>query len=288
MVKRLIIKTTDDARAYLKTQGVEVEETEKNGKIGFIRKITCPKCGGTGHYPSMMDPPGRCRACYPGPAIRHVFTTLISYAKEIRKQELRELNRQKKADQELANRWIDLLAWARENREVLPLLKIDHQIPQDMRNKLIVTGARWGLSEKQVALLKKIKADVEKGPEKHVPVPVDGERITFEGLVVSVKEVEDRYSYGSTTWKMVVKVETDAGSWMVYGTAPDALMGATQGPLKGCRIRVTAKVKRGDRDEYFGFFSRPTKPVLLEEVGLDMSDEAREAAELYSSQEHRI
>jgi len=267
-MKKLIIKTDDDARAYLKTQNVEVNEIERNGKIGYIKEIRCPRCGGTGTYPSNMAPAGRCRKCYPGPAITHRFVSLIDLAKATRRKELAELKRQADRKKEASRQWMDLLDWARENREVLPLLKVDHQIAQDMRNKLVSTGARWGLSEKQVALLKKIKADVDKGPEKHVPVPVDGERITVEGLVVSVKEVEDRYSYGGgCTWKMVVKVETEAGSWLVYGTAPDALMGATEGPLKGCRVRFTAKVKRGDRDEYFGFFSRPTKPSLLEEAG---------------------
>lgn len=161
-------------------------------------------------------------------------------------------------------RWTELMKWARENRESLPLLKVEHAITKDMRAKLVKTGAKWGLSEKQINLLKKLQADVAKGPEKHVPVPVDDERIEIEGLVVSTK-VDDGF-YGEVI-KMVVKIESEAGSWLVYGTPPDALLGRAQGGLKGCRVRFTAKVKKGNRDEYFGFFSRPTKPELLEEAG---------------------
>jgi hypothetical protein len=165
---------------------------------------------------------------------------------------------------ERSERWIALQAWARENRELLPLLKVDHGITKDMRNKLVKTGARWGLSEKQVNLLKKLEEDSKKPAEQHVPVPVDGERIEVQGRVVSVKTYEGPYG---DTLKMVVKVETEAGSWLCYGTVPDSILGGDHGPLKGCLVRFTAKVVKGDRDEYFGFFSRPTKPSLLEEAG---------------------
>lgn len=156
-------------------------------------------------------------------------------------------------------RWAGLTSWVRENHGVLDLLKIDHSITKDMRSKLIRTGARWGLSENQIGLLRKLEEDSKKPPEQHVPVPVDGERITVEGLVVSYKESDGPFG----GFKMTVKVETETGSWLVFGTAPDAL----KGPLKGCRVKFSATVKKGNRDEFFGFFSRPTKAELLEEVG---------------------
>lgn len=161
-------------------------------------------------------------------------------------------------------RWTELMKWARENRESLPLLKVEHAITKDMRAKLVKTGAKWGLSEKQINLLKKLQADVAKGPEQHVPVPVDGERIEVLGRVVSVKDYEGPYG---DVLKMVVKVETEAGSWLCYGTVPDSILGGDYGPLKGCLVSFTATVKKGNRDEYFGFFSRPTKGKVLEPAG---------------------
>ncbi len=90
--------------------------------------------------------------------------------------------------------------------------------------------------------------------ETHVQVPVDGERIDVEGEIVSVKLDEwDRQ-------KMTVKISTDAGTWLCWGTCPDSLPAI---PLRGCTVAFSATVVRGDRDEHFGFFQRPTKARLV-------------------------
>jgi hypothetical protein len=165
---------------------------------------------------------------------------------------------------ERTERFCGLMEWARENRDLLPLLKVSHDITQDMRGKLIRTGARWGLSEKQTALLKKLEADSKKPREKYVPVPVDDERIRVEGWIVGCK-VQEGY-YGDTL-KIVVKVDEQDGCWLVYGTASEALCDLTgDKPLKGHKVAFMAKVKKGDRDEHFGFFSRPTKVEVLDYV----------------------
>ena len=61
---------------------------------------------------------------------------------------------------------------------------------------------------------------------------------------------------------MTLKVETDAGTWLAWGTCPSGLLGGDFG-IRGCRVRFDAKLTRSDRDEHFAFFKRPTKPAIL-------------------------
>lgn len=206
---------------------------------------------------------------------------------------------------ERRERFLGLAAWARANRPILSALSVDHPIARDMRSRIVNTGARWGLTQKQEALLRKLEADASRPPEKHVPVPIVKGRMRVEGTVVSTRFQQT--AFGGCT-KMTVKVETPDGSWLVFGTAPGVLLDAAaeadqeafkayqeragqelaelaaagadpatvsdlaekynrERPesrgLKGRRVAFDAKVIQGDRDEYFGFFNRPTKPVLL-------------------------
>lgn len=163
----------------------------------------------------------------------------------------------------------ELRDWAKANADLLPALKTDHPIARDMRARVIRSPA-YGLSVKQVALLKKLAADADKPAEKHVAVPVSDKRQQVEGTVISAK-IQDG-PYGSTL-KITVKVETPEGSYLVWGTCPNVLEYEAQnlGGLKGARVRFMAKVTRSDRDEHFGFFKRPTQPELI-----GLGDEARE------------
>lgn len=152
-----------------------------------------------------------------------------------------------------SGRFAELVKWARDHRDLLPALKLDHRITRDIRSRLINCPDR-GLSKKQEALILKLVEDQkQRGEEKHVPVPVDGERIVIRGTVLSVKE---HGIFGSKRWVMTVKVPTPDGSWLCWGTVPTALLGED---LRGTEVEFTAKVVRGDRDEHFGFFKRPTK-----------------------------
>jgi hypothetical protein len=105
-----------------------------------------------------------------------------------------------------------------------------------------------GLSEKQVAAVRRIIADDE------TKSPVVEGRVVVNGEVLSVRWVDN--AYGSTR-KM--RVRDDRG-FTVYGTAPAALDDAET----GSRVTFTATVTASDDDETFGFFKRPTKAALVD------------------------
>jgi len=206
--------------------------------------------------------------------------------------------RQKEANLRAIERhenWLNLAAWARLNREYLPALKCKHRIVQDIRAKIVRFGSA---TEKQLDLVRKLHADSLQPAELHVPIPVTGKRTLIEGLVVGTKWQDS--DFGGAL-KIIVKVETPDGSWLVFGTAPSSLIGDVDqiafdaweafwkahrapldgetpeayrdrldalvipertGTLKGKRVSFTAKIEAG-REPHFGFFSRPTKAKLL-------------------------
>lgn len=88
------------------------------------------------------------------------------------------------------------------------------------------------------------------------------------GVVVSTKWVENNYG-GS--FKMLVQ----EGDCRLWGSVPSSISGGggynendeyvyTEGVKEGDHVRFTATIERSDRDSDFGFFSRPTKAVVLE------------------------
>lgn len=86
------------------------------------------------------------------------------------------------------------------------------------------------------------------------PIPVNGERITVTGEVVSLREVDSE-------WGLMLKglVVTEAG-WKVWGSIPKALRGEVN---VGSRIKFDAKVEPSNDDATFGWFNRPTKASLV-------------------------
>lgn len=84
----------------------------------------------------------------------------------------------------------------------------------------------------------------------HVPpVPVTDERIEVVGEIVSTKTVTS--DYGDVE-KCLIR--TTAG-WKVWGTC---VIGG-----KGDTVAFMARVTRSDKDDKFGFYSRPTKPRIV-------------------------
>ncbi len=135
----------------------------------------------------------------------------------------------------------------------------------DIVGKLVKYG---NISDAQIGFLQKLVARIEGRPAlwaerkaqqeakeaKHANAQVVPEgRTTVRGVVLSVK-----YDQGPFQQTKIL-VEDDRG-FKVYGTKPAAFYGE----VKGRRVEFDAKLERSDRDDKFGFFSRPTKARELE------------------------
>ena len=149
-------------------------------------------------------------------------------------------------------------------------LRVDHYIIQDIRRK-----AQYGLSEKQVALVRKLaKEERERAPEPEAaPIPaslLDG-RQTVTGTILTIKHVDSDYGPQN---KMLLQVETDGGAFKLWGTAPAALYdecerifdGGVEGgywkAIRGWTVSFVARFERSRDDASFGFWQRPSKLTL--------------------------
>lgn len=136
---------------------------------------------------------------------------------------------------------------------------------------IVLKLVRYGdLSEKQLNFLAKLvdlhdnweerKAEIEAERkaqhEAAKPIPVSDKRTTIQGKVLSLKKVDS--DYGVMIKILVVAEE----GWKVYGNAPSILL--QEGLERGCKVRFNARVTVSQDDEKFGFFSRPTKALMLE------------------------
>lgn len=88
------------------------------------------------------------------------------------------------------------------------------------------------------------------------PVPATNERITITGTVTKTDVKENAYGI-----RRVFTVLDDRG-FRIWSTAPAAIDHAEVGD----RVSFVARVERSDRDETFGFASRPSKARFVEEV----------------------
>lgn len=126
----------------------------------------------------------------------------------------------------------------------------------DILSKLRQYGS---ISEKQIALIVRLEAEIEEKISNYIPPVPNGPaprgKQTIEGEFVSSKAVEGYM--GNTAYKMIVKL--DNGS-RVYGTIPMSLSDVN----KGDRVQFTATFEAPrDGAEDFAFFKRPTKAEII-------------------------
>lgn len=146
--------------------------------------------------------------------------------------------------------------------------KHDNKVLDDIARKGLMYG---GLTVRQIECIKRIhdgtpaewqvKRDALKAQRAAAeaaaqPVPqIDG-RINFEGTVITTKE-QDGYMPGTTCTKVLVQHAT---GYKLWGTMP--FMGGIEWK-RGDVVAFSARVERSEKDDKFGFFSRPTKPRVV-------------------------
>jgi len=102
--------------------------------------------------------------------------------------------------------------------------------------------------------------------------------------VVATKIQEGQYG---ASYKMAVKVSTDAGVWLAWGTIPAAMLEAVPAcragrvaNLRGSEVEVTAALKAG-RDSHFALLVRPSGKVLKLTAEMEAEKETLTAAGLW-------
>lgn len=158
-------------------------------------------------------------------------------------------------------RFAKLVKFCREHREELRILNLNRRTERD--NFLLDLRAKLhdfcSLSDAQLAWVSKAYNNAvarreqreAEDAEPKKPVPVTEDRVKVEGTVLGTRSEDTQFGYQT---KMLVKCD----GFKLWGTMPSQLLGVTE---KGDKVEFMAKIQRSDKDENFGFFSRPTKAV---------------------------
>ncbi len=121
------------------------------------------------------------------------------------------------------------------------------------------------MSDKQIELLFKLQreANTPKPPEEvKVAAPVEEGRQVVEGKIVSVKVQDNGFD---TRTVMTVKIQAEGGCWLTWGTLPSAISAANVGDS----VRFTARLQVSPDNDYFTFFSRPSKASIVERAEVE-------------------
>jgi ribosomal protein L9 len=111
----------------------------------------------------------------------------------------------------------------------------------------------WGsLTEKQIQFLCKLHLDSQK-----VAVNCPQGKQIVEGTVRSFRLVAG--FHGATVLKMTVDAND---GYCVFGTVPSKFKNV----VAGDRVRFIANIQPSDKDQSFGFFSRPSKAEVIQSV----------------------
>lgn len=122
------------------------------------------------------------------------------------------------------------------------------------------------LTERQIDAVKNVeksmlrKSELDAAKEKQAnAIPLTEGRQVIEGVVVSVKDIEDRYSYveGAFIRKVLVKLECRNVVWM---TAPSSLKREIK---RGDELTVTVTIS-ASKDKGFYIGKRPSKASIKE------------------------
>jgi hypothetical protein len=140
----------------------------------------------------------------------------------------------------------------------LKAIKGDY-VGNDLRHNLMKWGSLTAPQIKYVFTLqarvaRKAEWDAAEAEINWIDVPVSSKRVTVSGEVLTIKWQENDYG-GSL--KMLLRVDTDEGSYKLWGTVAAAI-----DPKRGDLVTFDARVERSRDDSKFGFYNRPTKASI--------------------------
>lgn len=254
------------AKKYDYETAVYVDPFPGRDDAEIVGEGACRRCGGTGRMPYRVEG-GICFECK-GICPTWPLTVAMARADERRRVKAENARRREEAKAKLgyASRFA---AYAAEH----PILARVDECKGDLLVELRAKARRYDLSDKQVALLAKLateelatreerlakRAEEEAAREAMGPL-VEGRRV-IRGKIASVKwENNDFSPWAEAVAKCLI---VEASGHKVWGTVPAALL-SEETELKGREVELTATVKRSDRDEVFGFMSRPAKARFVE------------------------
>ena len=194
--------------------------------------------------------------------------------KKIRHARKREENARRRAKASA-----EFTGFVAANPEFAAAMTFDHHIIADIVEKcrefrgtpspamaaLVIKIATEG-AERATAKAEREAADAEFPP---IPVPLTDARVKVSGTVIWTGTKKSIYG---TAYKMIVRVVRPTGAFKLYGTEPSGL-----DPEVGDEVEFMARIERGDRDEDFGFFSRPTKASVTKAAAIEVAEVAEVA-----------
>lgn len=255
--------TTDEiALEWIRCWAPEFLPSYNEERGAFRRSLACKRCGGRGHLNcySHIDG-GVCFECGGAPSADAVAWDSPRTVARRERPKVRRARR--KAEEAEARRQARIRDWeiALQEHPWLPqVLEADHYLARKAR---AVLEQREGLSLEWIEDLERLRDQLA------TAVPVAQGRYEITGRVLGWKSVPG-FARGSVDMKMLLDVEVENGSFRLWGSVPAALLeeclnrGAFHDWLKGARVKMKATVRRGDRDESFGFYARPACVSVLE------------------------
>jgi len=232
------------------------------GYLGTEVESVCPRCGGSGRYSFNLTHGDRCLQCsVKGLPPTEVKLMSLEDAVELVRKYLRRraqatLRRQAKAAKAKAKAEAEYAARLQDWGVTDPYTwdadtsRISHhgvRLAQDLVGK----GARWGLSEAQLTLLRKLHTEAQTAADPRGTLTAG--RQVVEGELVSERLVTNAYGLRK---RGTVKVQTEAGVVVVHLTIPqDCWRDWSVGDTVG----VTVTVEVSDDDPSVGFGKRPSK-----------------------------
>lgn len=243
-----------------------------NTKIGSgkaVRTLKCPRCGGAGGWAGW--PGFTCFRCG-GERFEHRTVSVYTAEKLAKLNASRDKQRAKadeKARAAAAVREAEQAAAVASRKDAFYAARgalLEAAAPYVERSSFlqnVVAKAHetCTLTERQVeaivSAINQLKAE-----DAGIPCPSGTTVIT--GKIVSFRRVESVYG---TTLKVLV---VDDRGFKVWGTVPNEVGEAIgwdyDNSIRGVRVTFTATVQPSNDDPKFGFYSRPRKASVLQEV----------------------